>query len=682
MKVQHTKTERMGENGKSLLRILQNETIPLIDLFVREGLQNSLDATLDDAKETIVNIGAVEFDVNQLGCYLEGIGDTLAKRYNEHSPKAIYLSDKNTSGLTGAIRDEQNTNIFESKIYKLIYGISMNQNQSGAGGSWGLGKTSFFRIGNGIVIYYTRVKKDDGAFEERMAASLIEDSEKKDALLSRNSRGIAWWGARENDDLFADTYPITDEVEIGSILNIFEINRYKGGETGTTVIVPFIDEKKIFSHDETHDDKTIDKDINWWDESLNERLKIAVQKWYGPRIMNKEYQIKYGSCLLPFIDGELLSPDKFQPFFRVIRQLYTQALIGGSTNQIIVKPIEIERMALSKYSDKIAGDFAFAKVNARDLEMMPPDNNPHPLSYLENTEKDSLLTNNAKIVAFARKPGMIIDYDVNGLWSQNVSKLENEFIIGFFVPRSDQELHENFQGELSKLDDYLRKTENADHATWEDVLVKDKKVTIVRRIRNKTADKLSNEFDEELNNRQSSKTSVLGRKLGTKLLPPTNFGKTGRIKPEVVDPKTEKKQGKRTYSLTIKGLDRLSDDTLAVKADIHISASKRGAVFVNVNMGSNNYNAEKWMAEMGENAEYPFKIESIRVQTVNDEKIEENVDFTKDDRFNIAFSIFDNASTFEIENNTENEDLKLEMEMIVKFKDPLIQPYIQAKEVK
>ncbi|MFP3472047.1 hypothetical protein R0J90_18530, partial [Micrococcus sp. SIMBA_144] len=73
--------------------------------------------------------------------------------------------------------------------------------------------------------------------------------------------------------------------------------------------------------------------------------------------------------------------------------------------------------------------------------MTAPDNNPHPLSYLGYTEAEDLMKTNAKIIAYARKPGMIIDYDVNGIWSQNVSNLENEFILGFFVPRSKAKLH-------------------------------------------------------------------------------------------------------------------------------------------------------------------------------------------------------------------------------------------------
>lgn len=684
MKVQYTRDERMGQNGSSLLRLLQNETIPLIDLFIREGFQNSLDATLKGAEETVVDVGAVDFDATELAGNFEGIGKMLVDRYKNQHPKAIYLSDKNTSGLTGAIRDDENTDLRDSKIYKLIYGISMNQTESGAGGSWGLGKTSFFRLGNGIVIYYTRVLKNDGTYGERIAASLIEDSDKPDALLTHNSRGIAWWGAKESgdDDMYAETFPIDSSEEIEKVLDVFGIERYTGKETGTTIIVPFVNEEKIFLHDEIHDESTpLKRETKWWEESLQNRIEIAIQKWYGPRILNLEYQKKYGAYLLPYINGELFSPDKFQPFFKKIRELYTQALKEESTENIHVKPVQLERMALATDTNKIVGDFAFTKLSDRDLEMRPPNNYSHPLSYLGYGDRNDLLTYNDKIIAYARKPGMIIDYDVNGIWSQNITKLENEFIVGFFVPRSEQPLHEEFQSELTLLDDYLRKTENADHAAWEDVLVNDKKVTIVRRIKSKVIDALRSEFEEGIESKQTSKASALGRKLGSRLLPPTNFGK--RSTPSTTVGGDEGNiQGGRNFSVDIKNVSRQSETKLAVNLQMKIAPMKTGTVSVNVNMGTNHYTAQKWSAEMGEDSVYPFKIVELNIQNVNDMEMDIEYEDLSDDRFSIILSSFNKLSSFDVLNSTEETVLKIQAEVLLEINDPLIQPYIQAKEVK
>ena len=60
--------------------------------------------------------------------------------------------------------------------------------------------------------------------------------------LNNNYRGIAFFG--EPIKLLEDnrTIPIIDEAKIQKILNIFNIERYVGDQTGTTVIVPYINQ--------------------------------------------------------------------------------------------------------------------------------------------------------------------------------------------------------------------------------------------------------------------------------------------------------------------------------------------------------------------------------------------------------------------------------------------------------
>ena len=44
MRIEIAEHGRMTESGSSLLRLIQNQDIPLLDLLVRESVQNSLDA--------------------------------------------------------------------------------------------------------------------------------------------------------------------------------------------------------------------------------------------------------------------------------------------------------------------------------------------------------------------------------------------------------------------------------------------------------------------------------------------------------------------------------------------------------------------------------------------------------------------------------------------------------------
>lgn len=678
MRIQLTRQERMGENGKGLLRLLQNESLPLIDLFIREAIQNSLDATLEDKKETIIDVGVSEFKTEDLAKYFGGAEGILVNRYSDTNPKAIYLSDKNTSGLTGAIRDEENSDLYNSKIYKLIYGISMNQTKSGAGGSWGLGKTSFFRLGNGIVIYYTRVQLDNGEYEERMAASLIEDSTKEDALLKDNTRGLAWWGFKESSkDEYDETYPITNEDEIHGILRVLGVEPYKNNETGTTVLIPFINEERINSHDIAYEENE-KKDRNWWEDSLSERIEMAIQKWYGIRILNKDYQDKYGPYLNISINGKPFLPKDFQTIFQKLRELYSYALrsesdpkIGNQADGFWVKTIQINRMALSKSSQKIVGDLAFTTLNKEELSMLAPDNEPHPLSLFGQTTTNEIKELNSKIIAYTRKPGMIVDYDIDGIWTQNVPNFEDRIILGIFVPRSGEVLHEDFQEELYYLDDYLRKSENADHASWVDVTVNNKRATIVSRIKGNVAKSLNEEFSDDIESSKGSKSSALGRKLGNMILPSFKKGASGQPPINTTGGDRNPTKRRRRINYSLEKQERISENVILLYNSIELQSEVDFELSIDINMGNQIFSHEKWKKDMEK--PYPFTIKNVSIQQITDEN-------NKLIETELLTNFFvQNKATFL---NSSLDPIRVKVMLEVEINDFSILPAIQLKEVK
>ena len=44
MKIEIAEPGRMTQSGSSLLKLIQNNNMPILDLLVRESIQNSLDA--------------------------------------------------------------------------------------------------------------------------------------------------------------------------------------------------------------------------------------------------------------------------------------------------------------------------------------------------------------------------------------------------------------------------------------------------------------------------------------------------------------------------------------------------------------------------------------------------------------------------------------------------------------
>src|SRR5699024_9241648 len=118
------------------------------DIIVRESLQNSLDATRKSESQTDVEFTIDKFESSKLAPFFEEIDKDLLELYGGEQG-FISFSDSNTNGLTGNYESLDSTVLNKSNFHKLVFGIGQHQEQEGAGGSWGYGKTSYFRIGIG-----------------------------------------------------------------------------------------------------------------------------------------------------------------------------------------------------------------------------------------------------------------------------------------------------------------------------------------------------------------------------------------------------------------------------------------------------------------------------------------------------------------------------------------------------
>ena len=55
MKIEIAEPGRMTQTGSSLLKLIQNNNMPVLDLLVRESIQNSLDARMPNSKYVEMN---------------------------------------------------------------------------------------------------------------------------------------------------------------------------------------------------------------------------------------------------------------------------------------------------------------------------------------------------------------------------------------------------------------------------------------------------------------------------------------------------------------------------------------------------------------------------------------------------------------------------------------------------
>lgn len=610
--------QKFSQDGKGILRSLQNDNLPLIDLVIREAFQNSLDATKPGVPFTLIDVFTNDFQTSKIATHFEGLESELNRRFDENQ-KVLIIQDKNTFGLQGVI-DERTATQEElelSNFYKLVYGLSMNQEGEGKGGSWGLGKTSFFRIGIGVVVYYTRVKLDNETYEERLAASLIEDPKSQNALID-SSLGIAWWGGTSDiQSASFETYPITDKDSIHDFLSDFGVPTYVGDETGTTIIIPFIDSELLASSEEDT------KRHIWWDSSFEDSINLAIQRWYGSRIMNEDYSSEQKqSYLMTSVNGKYLNPLEFETTFKWFYRLYNAALNKKSPTQdspIQVSKIVIPRDALNNPSDAV-GYVAFAKVTNKDLGL---DNDLSPFVYVHHNELDEKQDKGRALLAYSRKPGMVIEYVTeDSPWFKNVNLTDDTFILAYFVPMSDAKLRSSYQENYSKkyvtLESYLRDTEHADHAEWIDKTYGKKRITIVNRIQRYTASAMSKAFTIDDGTQIESHTSALQRKFGEILLPPLNFGKGasgGSLSRGNKNNRTSNK--KRTSNIIIRKSIPISDKTVQVEFEAYLHREGFSDIRFDILSTDGLIDERSWIKDMGGVA-FPFEILSVNFSKLNE----------------------------------------------------------------
>lgn len=580
--------QSMAQSGESILRSLQNLDFSYSNMIVRESIQNALDATIKGEKITKVDFRLGKFEAEDLNNRFEQISGSLNEKFS--GPQDfLAISDHNTVGLTGDYQSDNPEILDKSNFQKLVFDIGNNQQAEGAGGSWGMGKTSYFRIGVGIVAYYTRVKLSSEEYEERLIVSLIENPKKDSRLLKYSRRGIAWWGDHlEGDHLV----PITDRKAITDFLKIFELNNYSDNETGTMIIIPYLKRHLV------------DPDLNVpWEKSFGESIAMAVQRWYAPRLSNSVYYEATGRSILQCtLNGRNLALEMV-PTFNFMQRLYNAALTGKADDKN--PKIQVQDVILPRGFEKnksSAGRIAYMLPTVEDLEM--DKDKSSPTTYITSDEVDDKQFN--KILGITRMPGMVVKYDINGRWTTGC-KTENNNLLAFFVPKSDQRMYVKLRNQgVDNFEQYLRVSEKADHADWYDSFGEN----IVKRVIILTAEALSSSINRDGKNEETHISDRLAKKMGRLLLNPLN-GNSGTKRPS-------KKGGnsRRVRTSFIKIIDSnfLVGNKISVKYEGAIKNSAEISLVVQTQDGR--LSQEKWK-EFFNNIPFPVKIIGFSMEEAN-----------------------------------------------------------------
>ena len=122
---------------------------------------------------------------------------------------------------------------------------------------------------------------------------------------------------------------MVDDALIEEILNVFKIPVFKGDETGTSVIIPYIKTQELLKNI-IPAEASISDDVRarcTWATNFEEYLTLAIQKWYAPKIQNrhlKEFCDK--KWLRVYVNNNAIRYDSMLPFFKLVQELYTIAI--------------------------------------------------------------------------------------------------------------------------------------------------------------------------------------------------------------------------------------------------------------------------------------------------------------------------------------------------------------------
>ena len=650
MKIEIPKNERMSMSGKSILTSLQNNSMATIDLLVRESIQNSLDAF--DKNENYIdvkmNFKTGLFEARKLNNELELVGQELSKKYMGEC-QYLSIEDMNTVGLNGEINNDGNNKA--GNFQKLVYEIAKPQTQDDAGGSWGYGKTVYFRVGIGLVVFYTRFKDSFGIYKQRLACTFVEDETKRDSILNKlqnNNRGIAWFGKLSNDN--EKTIPIEDIEYIKYFLSIFNITPYENKQTGTKIIIPYLSKDRLLQ------DITAKKEINehyYWKDDFEKTMENSILMWYLPRINNLIYNKVYQR---PFLNVSInekkisVKEDDFI-FYKILLELYKLALMNNINEEYdirdsIIKNAYVGNVTYSRL-DKTAGSIAFIKVKNSIF-----NNEYNPYVYVGKENYSDL--GNRPIICYCRKPGMIIDYQLDGLWAKNISSTDiDEMLIGIFVLNSNAIL-DNY----ISLETYVRKTEMADHSSWDDIYIEGRNVgRVIKTISNNSQKIIEQTYRDLEKDDQPKRVIGMSQKLGKLFLPPTGYGNkpsTGMKPTASVKKFLSRKKG---VSFVI---DNIYDYTNhSVKIDFQLSLNHTIVKICPLIATENGQKDKKyWIENVG--LDYPFLMKSITITKVVINKSNNNL---------ISNDITLKKETMIEDLNTKLEDVNEEGCYCLKFKN-------------
>ena len=258
-----------GATTGAITKSLNGTSLSDDEVLLRESIQNSYDAKIDNNKPLDVFLNCSKFTRDQAEYLRElfgtskSIGQTLVHKINPNFYN-IEIVDRNTTGLSGygGFKEGSHSNE-EEKFHHFVYmmGNDSYKNDT-AGGSFGFGKAALYKYSDlRTIIIYTRVKNSNiNKYETRLIICRIDERIKDDT-------GRCWWGTEghyESGLQYAKPLLNEDADEVAKKIGM---QSFKETDTGTNILIL----KAKDSNEET-----IDK-------VFKNKFPLYILHWFWPK---------------------------------------------------------------------------------------------------------------------------------------------------------------------------------------------------------------------------------------------------------------------------------------------------------------------------------------------------------------------------------------------------------------
>lgn len=469
---------------------IKNCELTGLDLLVREMVQNSLDAAINEDKTKAVTVGFIKgkFDIAAFAKCLGKdrklfSGTSYTKYLLDYARKKdlpdryLAIRDVGCVGLDGDVADKR------SRAWKLPFGFFDGQRaDSTTGGANGVGKVIAFRFGVGFVAYYSKTRDGQSRF---VIAYMLNGAH---SIFPRKVMpdGAAWWG-RKSRNRQLGVVCVEKEPEILELLDIFKIKPYVKGRSGTTTIIPFFDEQTY--HQEVKDQFPVE--YCRWVCDFDSYLRFCFNQWYAPRIrgditvcdperIGEVVPYHWGRGLKPLLSVRNEDAQAAK-VFSLIRELYDVA-VGEKKPANGIKRITCPmRRNAPKYGITFHGEnigwVAVKKINYKTGDyagVLPVLCSLVPGRVDDDGGESFIGRLGARrgFMLYCRRHGMIISYERD--WDEICyaalpKPQDGEFYIGIFVVDSESTIKSpaiQNEDHTASIDVIFRSFEKTDHYGW------------------------------------------------------------------------------------------------------------------------------------------------------------------------------------------------------------------------